>query len=205
MYRYLFRRLLNYLVLLFIAVSLAYLLAGTALNPRTQFDFTNPNLDVDSVNAMLTAYNINPDIPLLERYSTWLQGVLFHWDWGRTPKGDFVNSILATRIWVSVRLITIGSFVGIIGGVALGAWTATRQYKISDRVVSLLALLVLPPPTILHPPHQLDLAVPFPPASGAGSASPWRGSACRSPRRPRGPGWSARPGTRARSALPNRL
>ena len=168
MYRYLFRRLLNYLVLLFIAVSLAYLLAGTALNPRTQFDFTNPNLDVDSVNAMLTAYNINPDIPLLERYSTWLQNVLFHWDWGRTPKGDFVNSILATRIWVSVRLITIGSFVGIIGGVALGAWTATRQYKISDRVVSLLALIVISTPTIVIATILQILAVRFNQATGTG-------------------------------------
>ena len=166
MYRYLSRRLLNYIVLLFIAVSLAYLLAGTALNPRTQFDFTNPSLDVDSVNAMLTRYNINPDTPLFERYWNWIQGVLLHWDWGYTPKGESVNKILGTRIWVSLRLILIGSFVGIIGGVALGAWTATRQHKFSDRTVSLLALIIISTPTIVIATTLQILAIKFNQATG---------------------------------------
>ena len=166
MYRYLFRRLLNYTVLLFIAVSLAYLLAGTALNPRTQFDFTNPSLDVDSVNAMLTRYNINPDTPLFERYWKWMQGVFMHWDWGFTPKGESVNKILCTRIWVSLRLILIGSFVGIIGGVALGAWSATRQHKFSDRTISLLALIVISTPTIVIATTLQILAIKFNQATG---------------------------------------
>ncbi len=149
MTRYLLRRLLNYVVLLFIAVTLAYLLAGTALEPKETFDWTNPNLNKDAVIATLTRYNLNTDVPVLERYWTWLQGVVGHWDWGFTPKGKSVNTELATRIWVSVRLIFLGSFVGIIGGVALGAWTATRQYKISDRVVSILCLIVISTPTIV--------------------------------------------------------
>lgn len=166
MYRYLFRRFLNYLVLLFIAVSLAYLLAGAALDPRSTFDFTNPNLNVDAVMTMLTNYNINPNTPLLERYWTWLQNVILHWDWGRTPDGKFVNEILGTRIWVSVRLITIGSFIGIIGGVALGAWTATRQHKVSDRVISLLALIVISTPTIVIATILQILAVRYNQATG---------------------------------------
>ncbi len=149
MYRYLLRRLLNYTVLLFIAVSLAYLLAGTALNPRTQFDFTNPKIDVQAIETMLTLYNINDSVPLLERYWNWLTSVVTEWDWGRTPKGDYVNQILATRIWVSVRLITIGSIVGIFGGVALGAWSATKQHKLSDRTISLIALIIISTPTIV--------------------------------------------------------
>lgn len=166
MYRYLFRRLLNYIVLLFIAVSLAYLLAGTALNPRTQFDFTNPNLDVASIEQMLTLYNINPDVPLMERYWTWLTAVVTQWDWGRTPRGEYVNAILATRIWVSVRLITLGSIVGILGGVALGAWTATRQYSWSDRVTSLIALIIISTPTIVIATVLQILAVRFNQATG---------------------------------------
>lgn len=166
MYRYLLRRLLNYTVLLFIAVSLAYFLAGTALNPRATFDFTNPNLDIDAVNAMLTRLNINPDTPILERYWIWLQNVVLHWDWGYTPAQKSVNEILATRIWVSVRLIFIGSFVGIIGGVALGAWTATRQYKMSDRVVSLLALIVISTPTIVIGTVLQILAIKFNQSTG---------------------------------------
>lgn len=166
MYRYLFRRLLNYMVLLVIAVSLAYLLAGTSLNPRANFDLTNPNLNVDSINQMLTRYNINPDTPVLERYWIWLQNVVLHWDWGVTPGGKSVNEVLATRIGVSLRLIFIGSFVGIFGGVALGAWSATRQHKFSDRAVSLLALIIISTPTIVIGTVLQILAIRFNQATG---------------------------------------
>ena len=149
MYRYLFRRLLNYLVLLFIAVSLAYLLAGSALEPKETFDWTNPRLNREAINLQLTLFNLNTDVPLLERYWTWLTGVVLHWDWGRTPNGGFVNDIISTRVWVSVRLIFIASFVGIIGGIALGAWTATRQYKFSDRFVTIVCLMIISTPTIV--------------------------------------------------------
>lgn len=166
MYRYLFRRLVNYLILFFIAVSLAYLLAATALDPHTQFDYTNPNLDITSVEALLTQYNINNNVPLLERYWIWLTSVVTEWDWGRTPKGEYVNQILATRIWVSVRLITIGSFVGIIGGVALGAWSATKQHKLSDRTVSIISLLIISTPTIVLATVLQILAINFNHATG---------------------------------------
>lgn len=149
MYRYLLRRLLNYIVLLFIAVTIAYLLAGSSLEPKSTFDWTNPNLNKAAVFSQLTDYNLNTDVPLLERYKVWFDGVFLHWNWGVTPRGEAVNTILSTRIWVSVRLIFIASFVGILGGVALGAWTATRQYKVSDRVVTILCLIVISTPTIV--------------------------------------------------------
>ncbi|MGO3796696.1 MAG: ABC transporter permease [Pauljensenia sp.] len=149
MYRYLFRRLLNYVVLLFIAVTIAYFLAGSSMEPRATFDWTNPNLNKAAIIAQLTDYNLNTDVPLLERYRIWFGNVFTSWDWGMTPKGEAVNTILGTRIWVSVRLISIASFVGILGGVALGAWTATRQYKVSDRVVSIVSLIIISTPTIV--------------------------------------------------------
>ena len=43
--RYIARRLLNYVVLLFIAVSLTYFLAATQLNPRALYEVRNPPLD----------------------------------------------------------------------------------------------------------------------------------------------------------------
>ncbi len=149
MYRYLAKRLLNYVILLFIAVTLAYFLAGSALEPKSVFDYTNPHLDKASIDAQLASYNLNTDVSVAQRYWIWLKSVVTQWDWGRTPKGDYVNKLLATRIWVSVRLIFIASFVGIIGGVALGAWTAARQYKFSDRTISILCLIVISTPTIV--------------------------------------------------------
>src|SRR6202000_377466 len=39
--------------------------------------------------------------------------------------------------------------VGTLLGVAAGAWGAIRQYRLSDRVVTMLALLVLSTPTFV--------------------------------------------------------
>lgn len=147
--RFLLRRLANYAVLLFIAVSLAYLMASVTMDPRNAFDWSNPSLNRDAVNATLTSYNINPDTTPLLRYSRWLKEVFGHWNWGYTPKGDAVNELMATKVWVSVRLVTLGTLLGMLVGVTLGAWTAVRQYSFADRGFSILALLLISTPTVV--------------------------------------------------------
>ena len=47
------------------------------------------------------------------------------------------------RIGVSLRLVVIGSVLGTVLGVVIGAWGAIRQYRLSDRVITALSLLVL--------------------------------------------------------------
>ncbi|MEA5651928.1 MAG: ABC transporter permease [Cutibacterium granulosum] len=149
MLKYLLRRLVNYVVLLFIAVSLAYLVASAALDPRNAFDRTNPKLNWDSVNATLTDYSINPDTSIWTRYVRWLEMVFGHWNWGWTPHGESINALLGTRIGVSIRLVTIGAIIGMAGGVAVGAWCAVRQYKAGDRIVSFVCLLLISTPTMV--------------------------------------------------------
>lgn len=148
MLRFLLRRLANYVLLLFLAVSLAYILASISMDPRNAFDWTNPNLNRDAVNATLTSYNINPDTSALTRYVRWL-GMVSHWDWGMTPKGESINELMGTKVWVSLRLVTIGTILGMVGGVALGAWTAVRQYSWVDRGFSFVALLLISTPTVV--------------------------------------------------------
>ena len=64
--------------------------------------------------------------------------VFLHWNWGWTPHGDAINSLIGTRIGVSVRLVICGTIIGMAGGVAIGAWSAVRQYSAADRIVSFL-------------------------------------------------------------------
>ena len=45
---------MNYAAMLFIATTVTYLLAGSYLDPRLNYDKTNPRLDWDSINAQLT-------------------------------------------------------------------------------------------------------------------------------------------------------
>lgn len=146
--KYLLRRVLNYSVMVFIATTLAYILAGTQLDPRLNFDRTNPRLDWDSVMSTLTKQNINPETPILERYWKWLGGI-FRWDWGQTWQGGDVGTEISGRIWVSIRLVTIGFVLGASLGILLGAWAATRQYKASDTAFTLWSLITFSTPTFV--------------------------------------------------------
>ncbi|MBW3069521.1 MULTISPECIES: ABC transporter permease [unclassified Actinomyces] len=149
MFPYLMRRLANYAILLFIATSLAYLLASASLDPANNWNREDPSLNWDAINAALVQYNISSDMPVWGRYVTWLREVVTSWDWGVTPKGESINALLGTKIAVSVRLVFLGAMIGMVGGVALGAWTATRQYKFSDRAISLLAMIVISTPAMV--------------------------------------------------------
>jgi peptide/nickel transport system permease protein len=147
--RYVARRLLNYMVLLFLAISLTYFLAASQLNPRSLYLIVNPPLDPVSIEESLRSRNLSDNVPLLERYSIWLRDIVTSWDWGDSPKGGPVAEEIGRRIWVSLRLITIGSLLGTLIGVALGAWTATRQYKFSDRSITLGSLFILSVPAFV--------------------------------------------------------
>ena len=146
---YLARRIANYAVLLFIATSLAYLLASASLDPSALWNRQDPSLNWDAIHANLVKYNISHDLPVWDRYVTWLRNVVLHWDWGRTPKGELINTLIGTKILVSVRLVFLGAAIGMVGGVALGAWTATRQYRFSDRAISLISMIIISTPAMV--------------------------------------------------------
>lgn len=146
---YVLRRLANYVVLLFVAVSLTYVLAATQLKPRTLFLLRNPPLDPASIEATLASRNISDNVPLWDRYTTWLSNVVLRWDWGQSPLGASVNAEIDYRMWVSLRLLLIGTLLGLLLGVAVGAWAATRQYRLSDRAITVITLLVVSTPSFV--------------------------------------------------------
>lgn len=166
MVRYILKRLLNYVVLLFVAVSLAYTLASIALKPRSIYMLRQPPIPPEIVESTLVQYNISDKVPLWERYTTWLTNILTRWDWGYSPLGVSVNDEIGVRMWVSLRLLLLGTILGLSLGVALGAWTATRQYRVSDRVVTALSLLVIATPSFVLGHVSQILAIAFNRATG---------------------------------------
>lgn len=165
MLRYIGRRLLNYVFLLFVAVSLTYALAATTLNPRAVFEVRQPPIDPEVIDGMLLRYNLSEKVPLGERYWIWLTNVL-HGDWGYSPLGANVAEQISARMWVSLRLLLIGTLLGILLGVAFGAWTATRQYKISDRLVTFISLVIISTPAFVVGHVTQILAIAFNNATG---------------------------------------
>ena len=139
---FMLRRLVNYLVLTFIATSLAYFLAATTMNPESNYLNRHPRPSIVSVDETLTRFNLNPHTPVAVRYGRWVEGVVVHGDFGQSWDGTSINTELAERSVISLRLLLAGSILGTLAGIALGAWNAVRQYKISDQVSTFLSYLI---------------------------------------------------------------
>ena len=166
MAKFLLRRLANYVILVAVATSCAYILAASSLHPRANFEGRNPPPPEAVVDQRLTQLNLNDKTPVLQRYKTWAKGVL-HGDFGKTWEGDSVNAEMSRRIGVSLRLLLIATIVGGTLGVLAGAWGAIRQYQFSDHAVTMLSFVILSIPVFVLAVVLEIAAVGFNNATGA--------------------------------------
>jgi peptide/nickel transport system permease protein len=135
----LLRKLAGRVVLAVAGASLAYLLAAVSLHPRATVERPPPP------GAVVGLAGLDLGGPLYRRYASWAAGVV-HGDLGRTLDGTPVAAELSRRAGVSLRLVTTGAALGTVGGILLGAYGATRQYGLADRVLTAgtLGLLSIP-------------------------------------------------------------
>ncbi|HZQ33665.1 MAG TPA: ABC transporter permease [Mycobacterium sp.] len=143
---FLARRLLNYLVLLLFASFLTFCLTSVSFHPLDSLLSRNPRPPQTVIDAKAAELDLDKPIPV--RYGKWLSGAV-RGDFGTTVGGQPVSQELWRRIGVSTRLVVLGVVIGAITGVLLGAWGAIRQYRLSDRVITVLSLLVLSIPTFV--------------------------------------------------------
>src|ERR1700750_98556 len=148
MAKVLLRRLANYVILVAVATSCAYILAAVSLHPRAHVEGRNPPPPEAAVDARLTELNLNDKTPVLQRYKTWASGVL-HGDFGKSLDGELVNAEMARRIGVSLRVLLIATVIGGLLGVLAGAWGAIRQYQFSDHAVTMLSFVILSIPVFV--------------------------------------------------------
>lgn len=144
---FLLRRALNYVVLLALASFLAFSLASLTFRPLDSLEQRNPRPPQSVIDAK--AAELHLDEPIPQRYATWVTGVVTHGDFGTTLSGQPVSKELPRRIGVSLRLLIIGSVVGTVLGVLIGAAGAIRQYRFSDYFTTIVSLLVLSIPVFL--------------------------------------------------------
>ncbi|CAM3087846.1 ABC transporter permease [Mycobacterium intermedium] len=146
MTRFLVRRLLNYIILLALASFLTYCLTSAAFRPLESLMQRSPRPAQSVIDKK--AHDLGLDKPIPVRYANWASHAV-RGDFGKTITGQPVGEELGRRIGVSVRLLVVGSVVGTVLGVVLGAWGAIRQYRLSDRVVTAVALLIISTPTFV--------------------------------------------------------
>ncbi|GAB97657.1 peptide/nickel transport system permease protein [Kineosphaera limosa] len=145
MLRYVARRLLQAVLVLFASSFLVYVLAAYAGDPledlRTSRD---PNRDV--LMAQRTAM-LNLDTPPVLRYFLWLRGASgclvpgMRCDLGVNLAGYQVTDLLARAMAQTILLVTVATILSIIVGISLGIVSALRQYSPLDYGVTFLAFL----------------------------------------------------------------
>ncbi|MFM7772278.1 MAG: ABC transporter permease [Acidimicrobiaceae bacterium] len=145
---YIARRFLNFVLLVLIASSLGYFLASVALNPRGNYEAANPPIPKESIDAVLNRGNVNDEVPFTTRYVKWAGNVL-QGDFGEDLDQNRVNEEFSRRVWVSLRLLMLGTFLGATIGVIVGVVSAVRQYEFFDRSTSLFAYFILSTPVFL--------------------------------------------------------
>ena len=149
MLKFIARRFVNYLILVFIATSLAYILGAMTLNPRARYEGRVPAIPEATIHADLQERNADPSTPVLVRYERWLKGVV-HGDFGVKIVGDEkVTTEMKRRIGVSLRLLLLGTVFGAVGGVLIGVLGAVRQRKPVDVTTTVGSYVLLAAPTVV--------------------------------------------------------
>ena len=167
MIKYIVKRIANYVVMLFIAVSLTYFLASAFMDPRSNYMSRHPHPPIASINRSLTLANINDQTPVIIRYGRWLKNIVTRWDWGLSPDQSPVGPAIAARIGASVQLVTLATVLGVVFGVSIGVYTAIRQYKWQDRALNIVATFFLVIPTAVLGLLVVLLAISFNKSTGS--------------------------------------
>ncbi|KMY23852.1 peptide/nickel transport system permease protein [Actinobaculum suis] len=136
MIRYIIRKVGSWLVLVFLAVNMTYFMASAFLDPTSNYSERRPPIPPEQIQRYLEPMYLSDNQPLLTKWWHWLTSILTKWDWGEGFVGTgVVNEEIANRAVVSAQLLLGATIIAVALGVALGVYTASRQYKLVDRVI----------------------------------------------------------------------
>jgi peptide/nickel transport system permease protein len=141
--KYLVRRALGWLLMIVVATNVTYLLAWSFLNPRSNYVGRKPPLSPEQITNLLRPRNLDSTVPLIERWWTWITGIVLRWDWGVSPTGGSVNEQVAYRMWVSAELVLGATIIMTLLGIWIGVYTASRQYKLGDRIWQSVSIITM--------------------------------------------------------------
>jgi ABC-type dipeptide/oligopeptide/nickel transport system permease component len=162
------RRLLQAVPVLFIVVSLTFVLMRCA--PGSPFS-GEKKMPPQIMAQWEKKYKLNGTLP--EQYGDYL-GDVAHGDLGLSTQyfGRTVNQIIAQTLPVSVTLGSLAYGFALLIGIGLGGMAAIRHNAAGDRAIMLLALLGISIPNFVMAPILvtiLALDIPLLPVAGWGS------------------------------------
>ncbi|GAA3949265.1 ABC transporter permease [Microbacterium soli] len=143
MIKYLVRRTLGWLLMIVVATNVTYFLAWSFLDPRSNYVGRKPPMSPEQIENLLRPRNLDATVPLIDRWWTWFTGILLRWDWGVSPTGGSVNDQVAFRMWVSAELVLGATIIATLLGIWIGVYTASRQYKLGDRIWQGISIITM--------------------------------------------------------------
>ncbi len=149
MLRFLARRFGAHALLAAVAAVAGYVLASLTLDPAARFAGRTPRVPDEVVAAQLGALGQDPSVPLGARTWAWLTGLVTRGDLGLSSRGVPVADEIAARAGVSLRLLVVGTALGVLLGVVVGVWGAVRQYRWPDRVTGVASYVLLAMPAFV--------------------------------------------------------
>ncbi|CAM5241418.1 ABC transporter permease [Streptomyces xanthochromogenes] len=147
MLRHVTRKAAGWLLMIAIATNATYFLASWFLDPRSNYQGLRPVRSEAQIDVALAPYNLDPRVPVVHRWWDWLTSVVLRFDWGKSPTGVSVNGEIGYRSLVSAELVVLATVLSVVVGVALGVYTASRQYGWADRVSQAVSIVVFNIPT----------------------------------------------------------
>ncbi len=138
MFFFIVRRLLVSIPILFASSLLTFWLVTISGDPLANFrTSTDPNApqQMDAMRRLLRL-----DEPFLERYMSWLTGIL-QGDFGQNRDGQDVSALLSQAIGTTFRLVIIATIASIVLGLIVGVISAVRQYSVIDYSSTFAAFL----------------------------------------------------------------
>ncbi len=139
MLRFITRRVLVALPLLFAASILAFLLVTNIGTPKAIEDAqARPNASQAQIASLRRQFGI--DKPVVERYIDWSTKFV-KGDWGTNQNGVEIRPLMWQRIQVTLRLLLAASIMSVVLGVLVGIIGAVRQYTAFDYSMTFSAFL----------------------------------------------------------------
>ncbi|MCU7729067.1 ABC transporter permease [Actinoplanes sp. KI2] len=145
--RYVARKTIGWLAMIVVATNATFFLASWFLDPRSNYRELRPVRTDEQIAHALAPYGLSPQWSVVHRWWYWFADVTLRFDWGHSPTGVPVNSEIPERVLVSGELILLGTVVSVVLGVALGVYTAARQYRAVDRLSQAVSVVLYNIPT----------------------------------------------------------
>jgi ABC-type dipeptide/oligopeptide/nickel transport system permease component len=130
MLQFILRRLLVTIPMLVASSILTFVLVTSIGVPQAiENAQSRPNPSKAQIESLRRDFGL--DKPKLERYVDWVTNFV-QGDWGKTPKKIEITTLMWQRAQVTLSLLLFATVLAVLFGVAVGVFSALRQYTVFD-------------------------------------------------------------------------